>query len=128
MAGCARKSASPDMASPDAPTKGRGAQPGRTFSVTLVGEDRLKASFVRKRKSQEGYEITVRFVNTTDMDVAKLSTECHLFEGDWKIRSWGVMRVAHPVLISANSHEDMEWIDGVSSSIDRIVIEVLGVE
>ena len=128
VAGCGRRSAPPNGTSPGAPTSGEGAEATKEFSVSLVGEDRLKASFVEKAKGAEGYKVTVRFVNTTDMDIAKLSTNCHLYEGDWKIRSWGVMRQGYPSLIPANSHKDIVWIDGVSSSIDRIDIEVLGVE
>ena len=125
--GRAKKLAPPDDVGSDTATSGQEVETDKEIHVSLVGEEGLSASFVRKAKSEEDYEITVRFANTTDMTVTSLSTECHRYEGD---RKWGSSRMTmtrYPALIAAKSHEDIIWIKGVAPSIDRIVIEVLDV-
>ena len=85
----------------------------------------LDAEFVRADKTAEnGYTITVRFINKGDQDIRSLHTACDLYEGDWKIRTWGVQQTGAPNLVSAGQSAEVKWVTGVSSSIDRIAINV----
>lgn len=95
------------------------------FRITCTGLDTLDAEFVRADKTAEnGYTITVRFINKGDQDIRSLHTACDLYEGDWKIRTWGVQQTGAPNLVSAGQSAEVKWVTGVSSSIDRIAINV----
>lgn len=96
------------------------------IAIQCTGSDTLQAEFVQKHRTEsDGYQVLIRFTNTGTEDIRTLSTNCHLFESGWKIRNWGVQMSAVPALIPAGESKEIEWIDGISTSIDRIDIEVL---
>ena len=97
------------------------ASDSQPFTVSIITNPSLDASFVKKEKTKDrGWRIYIKFTNKTDDPIRSIGTKYELREGDWKILSNWKQQSSNPAMLAPGQSATFDWIDEVPSSVNHI--------
>lgn len=93
------------------------------FTVSIISNPSLDASFVKKEKTKDhGWRIYIRFTNKTDYPVRSIGTEYELREGDWRILDSWKQEANNRYILAPRQSITFNWVEDVPTSVDHLHI------
>lgn len=78
-----------------------------------------------EKTKNSGYSITIKFTNKTNKDIYGMATDYYLYEDDWLIfKNYLFKSYSASIMIPKNGSANIVWIDGIASSINKVVLEI----